>query len=190
MKKALSILTLTTVFALFPPLNVWAEGVSAQHMADILYRLIEAHRTTYSKLIVNRPTIEEEVIEASEHWQDDQALMLPAQMFRATAELVQQQNDLGMSYSLLSLWPINSKNNPRTEVEKKGLRYIVDNPGKHYYGKETLGGQTYFTAVYPDIAVTQACVTCHNEHKDSSKTDFELGQVMGGVVIRLEMDKL
>jgi Protein of unknown function (DUF3365). len=45
----------------------------------------------------------------------------------------------------------------------------------------------YFTAVYPDVAVTAACVTCHNEHKDSPKTDFKIGEVMGGVVIRVPL---
>jgi hypothetical protein len=39
--------------------------------------------------------------------------------------------------------------------------------------------------VYADIAVAPACVTCHNEHKDTPKNDFKIGDVMGGVVIRI-----
>jgi len=35
--------------------------------------------------------------------------------------------------------------------------------------------------------VAPACVTCHNDHKDSPKKDFKLGDTMGGVVIRVPM---
>jgi hypothetical protein len=41
--------------------------------------------------------------------------------------------------------------------------------------------------VYPDVAVAPACVTCHNAHKDSPRTDFEMGDVMGGVVVRIPL---
>jgi hypothetical protein len=43
----------------------------------------------------------------------------------------------------------------------------------------------YFTAVYADTAVAPACITCHNDHKDSPRNDFEIGDVMGGVVVRI-----
>ncbi|MCI5167267.1 MAG: DUF3365 domain-containing protein [Candidatus Electrothrix sp. GM3_4] len=178
--------------ALCAPISLSAASsdgeISTQRIADMLYTVIRAHRTTYATLIVNRLSNEEEVIEASEHWQDEQALLLPAQMFRATAELVQKENDLDFSYSLLSLWPINSKNNAKTDVEKKGLQYVVDNQGKNFYGEETLGDDKYFTAVYPDVAVSKACISCHNDHKDSPKKDFKLNDVMGGIVIRIPVD--
>ena len=57
-----------------------------------------------------------------------------------------------------------------------------------FYGEEELGGQRYFAAVYPDFAVSEACVDCHNNHKDSPRTDIELGNVIGGVVIRIPME--
>lgn len=36
-----------------------------------------------------------------------------------------------------------------------------------------------FVAMYPDFAGAMPCVTCHNEHADSPKIDWELGDVMG-----------
>jgi len=33
--------------------------------------------------------------------------------------------------------------------------------------------------MYPDLASAQPCVSCHNEHKDSPKTDWVLNDVMG-----------
>lgn len=161
-------------------------GLSPQAVADALHAVLESDRTVYTKFVVNRLVKEDKVIKASEHWKDDKALPLPAQMFRMGAESVAEKN-VGFSYSLLSLWPINKQNEAKTEAEKVGLNYIAENPGKSYYTEETLGGTVYFTAVYPDVAIAPACVDCHNDHKDTPKSDFKIGDVMGGVVIRLPL---
>lgn len=34
-------------------------------------------------------------------------------------------------------------------------------------------------AMFPDIAAAQACVDCHNQHPESTKRDWKLGDVMG-----------
>ncbi|MBZ0256992.1 DUF3365 domain-containing protein [bacterium] len=159
-------------------------GISPQVMADALHAVMESDRTVYTKNVVNRLAKVEKVITASEHWTDDKALPLPAQMFRMGSEMVSQKTDV-FSYTLQSMWPINKQNIPKTDVEKEGLKFIADNPGKNYYKEETLGETKYFTAVYPDVAVAPACIDCHNAHKDSPRSDFKMGEVMGGVVIRI-----
>jgi hypothetical protein len=163
-----------------------SQGISPQRFTDGLHSVMAADRTVYTKLIVNRLQNDEKLIKASEHWKDEKALVLPAQMFRYGAEEVAKTNK-SFSYSLLSLWPINKQNAPRTPVEKDGLQYVVDNPAKAYYKEETLGGKKYFTAVYADRAVAPACVSCHNDHKDTPRNDFRIGMTMGGVVIRVPM---
>lgn|SRR5690606_9735186 len=159
-------------------------GISPQKFADGLHAVMDSDRAIYTKKVVNRLQNQENVIKASEHWEDDKALPLPAQMFRMGAEMVSKK-DAGFSYSLLSKWPINKQNKPATDLEKQGLDFVATNKGKNFYGEETLAGVKYFTAVYADTAVAEACVKCHNEHKDTPKKDFKLGDVMGGVVIRV-----
>jgi len=163
------------------------EGMDYQTVADLLHLVMSSDRTVYTRMIVNRLAVEEKVITASEHFADEKALVLPAQMFRFGAEMVAEETD-AFSYSLLSLWPINKQNAPTTPMEKEGLEYIAANPGENFYGTEDLGGTEYFTAVYPDISVAEACSSCHNEHKDSPRTDFKGGDVMGGVVIRIPVN--
>ncbi|MCH6258640.1 DUF3365 domain-containing protein [Puniceicoccaceae bacterium K14] len=163
-------------------------GISPQKMADALHLVMKSDRTVYTRNVVNRLVKQDKVIKASEHWADEQALPLPAQMFRMGAEMVAKESNGEFSYSLQSIWPINKQNAPKTEVEKAGLQYVADNPGENYYGEETLGGQKYFTGVYADTGVAAACIDCHNEHKDSPRTDFKMGEVMGGVVIRIPID--
>jgi len=197
MKKAT--IALTVAFALICSLLTFTgcggadaevePGVSYQKLTDALHMVLNNDRTVYTKNVVNRLVKQDKVIKASEHWMEDKALPLPAQMFRMGAEMTASK-DAWFSYSLQSLWPINKSNAAgQTEVEKEGLQYIFDNGGSApFYSEETLGGQKYFTAIYADVAVAPVCVSCHNEHKDSPKTDFKLGDVMGGVVIRIPMD--
>lgn len=161
-------------------------GIAPQRMADAIFAVIEADRASYTSNVVNRLQNEEGVIKAEEHWKDKQALPLPAQMLRMGAERVAEQ-EAGFNYALLSLWAINKQNAPRTDLEKQGLEFVMDNPGQNFYGTENLGGTEYYTAIYPDVAVSPACVSCHNDHIDSPRTDFELGETMGGVVIRIPL---
>lgn len=164
-----------------------ADGIEPKLVTDMLHTVMKSDRTVYTRMVVQRLAAKEKVIKASEHFEDEKALPLPAQMFRMGAEEAGEQSD-AFSYSLLSLWPINKQNNPKTEVEKAGLKFVAENKGENYYGEEELGGQKYFTAVYADTAVAEVCVTCHNDHKDTPKADFKLGDVMGGVVIRIPVD--
>jgi hypothetical protein len=148
-----------------------------------LFEVMSADREVYTKQVVNRLQNEEKVINATEHWKDEKTLPLPAQMFRMGAERVREKTK-AFTYSLLSLDPINRQNKPRTEIEKRGLDAIARNSGNHY-ADETLGEAQYFTAIYPDKAISQACVDCHNTHPDSPRKDYKLGDVMGGIVIRV-----
>ena len=161
-------------------------GIPYRKAADMLHLVMSAARTVYARMVVQRLTVDEEVITASEHFDDDLALPLPAQMFRFTAEVVSDSSE-ELSYSLLSLNPINKKNGPGTDAEQQGLEHVADDPDENFYAEEELGGQRYFTAVYADVAVAEACVNCHNYHKDSPRSDFEVGDVMGAVVIRIPM---
>lgn len=170
-----------------PPAESGGGGVEPKLMADALHAVMESDRTVYTRNVVNRLAKEQQVIKASEHWKDEPALPLPAQMFRMGAEMVAEK-DVGFSYSLLSMWPINKQNTPRTDVEIAGLEYVAANKGENFYAEETLGGTKYFTAVYADTAVAPACVSCHNDHKDTPRSDFALGDVMGGVVLRIPVD--
>jgi len=167
-------------------------SITPKTMADALHMVMDSDRAVYTRRIVNRLAAKDKVITASEHFEDEKALVLPAQMFRFGAEMVTERAsenpDVNFSYSLQSLWPINSQNAPKTDAEKEGLQFVVDNKGENFYTTEELGGQNYFTAIYADTAVSPVCASCHNDHVDTPRTDFKIGDVMGGVVIRIPIE--
>jgi len=88
---------------------------------------------------------------------------------------------------LISLWPINPKNRPRDQADKKGLESLVKQPEHSVTRSIQIDYQPYFHAIYADFAVSQACVACHNAHPNSPKKDFQIGEVMGGLVIEFPL---
>ena len=185
-KKPLIYGFVITLLALTACSEKTSTGIEPKTMADALHVVLESNRTVYTQKIINRLSVKEKILQASEHWEDDRALVLPAQMFRYSAEIATEKG-ADFSFSLLSLWPVNKQNKPKTQAEKAGLKYIAENPGSVYYGEEVLGNRNYFTAIYPDTAVATACIECHNNHRKSPRNDFKIGDVMGGVVIRLPL---
>lgn len=172
--------------------------VPARQAADMIHAVIAADRATYAREVVQRLTVTQKVqivdpergapgpLQAREDWKSQHgALPLPAQMLRIGAEQV-LVGDSGLSYLLLSPWPVNKQNRARTDLETRGLAEVT-RTGKPLYGSEVLGGRIYFAAFYPDVAVADACVACHNAHPDSPRRDFRTGDVMGAVVIRFPL---
>jgi len=172
-------------------------GYSNEQVADMLQAVMASDRKMYASHVMTRLIKKEKVqildengepapLKGSENWEKEYGkLPLPAQMFRMAAEDVNAK-DKGFTYSLISSWPINKENKPKGESEAAGMT-LVEETGEPWYGTETIGGAEYFVAIYGDRGVAPACVDCHNEHPDSPRTDFELDEIMGGVVIRIPM---
>lgn len=168
-----------------------AGGIDPKVVADSMFAVMEADRAIYTKKVVSRIKAEGQ-IDVVEQWEDSGNLHmpLPAQMFRMGAERAKDSkyNKSGFFYQLKSPWPINKQNKPVTEVEKAGFAFLEANGGEEpFYGEEVLDGKKYLTAIYADVAVAAACINCHNGHEDTPRSDFELGDVMGGVVLRLPL---
>lgn len=168
-----------------------AGGIDPKIVADSLFAVMEADRTIYTKKVIKRIKAEGK-IDAVEEWEDsgNLHLPLPAQMFRMGAERAKESpyNTAGFFYQLKSNHPINKQNKAVTDVEKEGFAFLDANGGEEpFYKEEILDGKKYLTAIYADVGVSSACINCHNGHEDTPKTDFELGDVMGGVVLRLPL---
>jgi hypothetical protein len=157
-----------------------------QEMADALHAVIAADREAYARHVI-QPLAGTKPPNATEAWQTNGTPALPAHLLRLASESV-QQNGAEFHYVARSAWPINPKNAPETPTEKAGLEYLLDHSGSNFYSEESLGGRRYFTAVYPDRAIVPACIECHNRHPNSPKKDFKLGDVMGGIVVRVPLE--
>ena len=158
-------------------------SLPVEMVADYVHAVIEADREVYTRHVVERLQVKGVVV-ASENWEEMNTLLLPAQFLMESGRVMARKG-IGMRYRLISLWPINKRNVASSEFERLGLGTILTHPTKPYTGFVKVGGARYFQAVYPDLAVTQACIGCHNAHPDSPKRDFKLNDVMGAMVISI-----
>lgn len=161
--------------------------VAPEVVADYIHSILEADRTVYAKYIVNRLQ-KNNIIYPSENWWEENTLLLPAQFLLNASDLIKNMR-LGLDYRLISLWPINPRNGAANEFERAGLESVASQPLRPYIGKTKVGNKSYFQAVYPDIAVTPACVSCHNAHPKSPKNDFKLFDVIGGIVVSVPINQ-
>ncbi len=161
--------------------------IRPQDMADALHDVIATERAVYTRLVVQRLQNDEKIIQASDNWEKDKALLVPCEKLRLGAEAIQTKG-AEFSYTLRALSPINPRNKPETEVERLGLLAVSRHPETNYYANETLGGRRYLTAVYADKAISPACVSCHNAHPKTPKKDWKEGEVMGGLVVRVPLE--
>jgi len=126
LSSIISIIFASSIFLFYNP--SWSKtkfiplGVSPMIAADYIHSVIEADRTIYSKMIVERlgNAIS---LKAEENWMQENTLPLPAQFLLLASENVTSQ-ELGMTYRLMSLWPINPLNGPKDSFEKKGLEEV------------------------------------------------------------------
>jgi hypothetical protein len=176
-----------------------APGIAPELVADYIHTVLAADRTAYTKHVVNRAKILEGKakeggvldIESTEGWQETNGIPLPAQMFRLGSEIA---NESGyFTYNLISPWYINDAHGPKSDFEQEAMDAVVES-GEAFKGYQQAGDQAYFSALYPDKAVAEACVTCHNTHpihlERYPDKVFAMDDVMGGVIINIPVDSI
>ncbi|MDF0666837.1 MAG: DUF3365 domain-containing protein [Nitrospira sp.] len=156
-------------------------------VVDYIHAVIEADRAVYTKHAVERMQTKG-VVATSEKWEERNTLPLPAQFLLESGRYADKQG-LGMQYRLISFWPINKRNVATNALERIGLGAVANHPDRPYKGVTKVGDTRYFEAVYADLAVAQSCAGCHNAHPDSPKRDFKLNDVMGAIVVSIQLEQ-
>ncbi len=161
-------------------------GISPEKVADYVHAIVQADRTTYTTLVVTRMQ-DKHIVNATEHWEQDNALPLPAQFLQHSGKIV-AESGRGIRYRLIGLSPIYQRNAPATDFERNALIALAKQPDRPITGIVSSGKKQFFQAIYPDRAVSATCVSCHNSHPLSPKRDFKLNDVMGGITITIPLE--
>jgi hypothetical protein len=179
--------TLAIVLFLVPATGHTADvpGIPPETVADYIYAVIANHRAFYTHVVERLE--EQGEAKADGEWRTQKkTIPLPVQLVTETSNMFSAKF-AGLRYRLISLWPINSTNRPIDQPDRSSLEALVARPEQAVTRTVKIDGQTYFRAVYADLAVRQACVACHNAHPNSPKKDFHVGDVMGGLVIEFPL---
>ncbi|NIJ44387.1 hypothetical protein FHR24_000826 [Wenyingzhuangia heitensis] len=157
-------------------------------VADVLTMVAHENditRTLYTKAIVGGG--KKQGFKFDEDWQDEkvEAGPLPALFLRGIANDI-RKGDVPLGLYLSSDFPINASN--QLEGKQADLyKDIKENrKPKHFFDEDT----KLYTAMFADVAGAPACVSCHNKHPKTTKTDWKLGDVMGTTTWQYPADSL
>ena len=179
-----ALLTLTVyLFATAPtalPDSVDGKPVdtAAQIPINKLFALIAAEndvmRLMYTQEIVGAG--KKVGFEFSEHWKEDavQAGPLPALFLRESAASL-QRSPMPLGLYLGSDFPLEQSNQFKG-LAKEYFAEVKESREPRYFYADDIGR---YTAMFPDFAVAPPCVSCHNNHEQTPKTDWKLDDVMG-----------
>jgi hypothetical protein len=154
---------------------------SAAMQADMLEKV----NSRYSQ-VVDR--LHDRGIEAGPTGGGKAALPVPAAFLTEVGQDI-SAGESGMLVRHYSDHPFRTRRDggPRDDLEREALARLRDNPDEPFFRIEQFQEQQvlrYFTA----RRMKPTCVHCHNTHPDSTKTDWEVGDVRGVLEIVRPLD--
>lgn len=99
---------------------------------------------------------------------------LPALFLRSISRKM-ARNNTEVGLFLGSDFPIEQSNSFTQTQQEKFERLKRTGQTFPYFDEST----KLYTAMFPDYATATACVSCHNQHPDSPRTDWKIGDMMG-----------
>lgn len=160
-----------------PPLQEMTANNNAlpvKHVLELLEHENDVARALYTRSIVGAG--KKQGIDFDENWADadTQAGLLPAQFLRETARFL-EQTPVPLGLFLGSDNAINTANGFNGEQLKMFEKLKRENQPVFQFDSSI----NRYSYMFPDVAMAEACVSCHNKHADSPKTDWKLNQIMG-----------
>ncbi|WP_291961826.1 DUF3365 domain-containing protein [Maribacter sp.] len=158
---------------------------SVNEVLEMVSKENDVTRTLYTKAIVGKGKLQG--MKFDEDWRKDdvEAGPLPALFLRGVATSI-RKGPVPLGLYLGSDFPINNANKFEGEQESLFEDIKVTQEPKYFYDES----QELYTAMFADLASAQACVTCHNDHPQTAKTDWKLGDVMGATTWQYPKDSL
>jgi hypothetical protein len=149
--------------------------LTAHYILDI----VKAFRTAYVLQVVEHTR--ESGLTPHENWEADAHLLpLPAQFVKAAADQVQS-----VEIGLISLTPLNPANRPRTAAEADALISLEKDRSRSFV---SFVDGDHFKALSADLALVRSCLDCHNQHPRAVRRNFQQGDVMGALVVRMNRE--
>lgn len=107
----------------------------------------------------------------------ENAIPLPATMIHDLSDLMQGG---GTTVKLYSPFPFPQRRERTVDqFARDAWNYLQNTPDGVFSRTETLHGRSTVRVALADRMSAQACVSCHNSHPQSPKTDWKLGDVRG-----------
>lgn len=168
-----------------PETTVSDKTISVNDVFKMIAEENDVTRTLYTKAIVGEGT--KQGFKYDEDWEDDnvEAGPLPALFLRGiSADIRKSETPLGLY--LGSDFPVNNANKFTGQQAQLFEEIKANQKPQYFYDAD----QELYTAMFADLAVAPPCISCHNDHPQTTKTDWKLGDVMGATTWQYPADSL
>jgi len=158
---------------------------SVEEVLEMVAKENDITRTLYTKAIVGGG--KKQGMKFDEDWRKDdvEAGPLPALFLRGVATSI-RKGPVPLGLYLGSDFPINNANKFEGKQAELFEKIKVNQKPQFFYDED----QKLHTAMFADMASAGACVSCHNDHKQTAKDDWKLGDVMGATTWQYPKDSL
>lgn len=158
-------------------------SVVANNYLDVFQNL----RVLYTSEVVGNLDLDK--VHISHEYKDiDNAIPLPATMTMMLADEVSSKNKQ-LKINLYSRYPFPwRENTPLNDFEKKALDKLEVDSSSDIVETVIRDGELFLSVARADV-MYENCVSCHNSHPDSPKTDWKVGDVRGALEIEISLDK-
>ena len=158
---------------------------AVEDVLEMVAKENDVTRTLYTKAIVGKGKAQG--MKFDEDWRKDdvEAGPLPALFLRGIATSI-RKGPVPLGLYLGSDFPVNKANKFEGKQAALFAKIKENQEPQFFYDEE----QKLHTAMFADLASAGACVSCHNEHPQTAKSDWKLGDVMGATTWQYPKDSL
>ena len=165
---------LLLLFAL-PKAVEWNIKVTAKENALQVARDYRSIRDYYNTFVVNEVLSSGDIAVSHLHLENDSSIPSPATFLK---EMTKQRGSDDVSISLVSPFPFISRDEPELDSFQKGAwAALTNNPDEVLVSIDH--ANDIVRVAIADRMTAKSCVSCHNNHPDSPRHDWNLGDVRG-----------
>jgi len=163
---------------------------SARNNARSVANQYAVIRGYYTKRVIAKVKKHKKLKISFDHMVKDDTIPLPASFVLDLGESLKKNKKIGMDIRLYSEFPFPNRAGRKLDTfSKKAIDYLRNNPAGEWTEHGVINGSDYVRVAIPDLMTVPACVTCHNTHKLSPKTDWKIGDVRGVLEVSVPIDK-
>ena len=171
---AVSVLAIWLLVPRFVADNVRADAVRSATQIAEQFKTIRAY---YTKNVVKKVLAERAMKPSFNHKNEAGSIPLPATFIHDMSELLKEKDT---SVTLYSQFPFPIRGDRALDgFQQQAWDSLTAEPEGVYVRQETRGDREVVRVAVADRMVAEACVSCHNTHPASPKTDWSLGDVRG-----------
>lgn len=139
---------------------------------------LKTFRTYYDNFVVSKIQRTTNLEINFDHESNENTIPLPATTIHNLSKKLPQTE--GVFINFVSDFPFpNRENRTLDSFQKESLDQFRKTKEEVYVKEDVFNNQAVLRVSFPDVMVTQSCVSCHNSRADSPKKDWEIGDVRG-----------